>query len=109
MARKSELVDELPSLIAVVSGSSNVACGLTGLSHAGQTLTNQRPHSRSRSRLTWGVSLMSNKSMISLQTAPVAIKLLVQSKTVSSNGRGRTAQQSSPAIDLHRRPPDRRN
>ena len=27
--------------------------------------------------------------MISLQTAPVAIKLLAQSKTVSSNGRGR--------------------
>ncbi len=32
---------------------------------------------------------MSNKLMISLQTAPVAIKLLAQSKTVSSNGRGR--------------------
>ena len=32
---------------------------------------------------------MSNKLMISLQTTPVAIKLLAQSKTVSSNGRGR--------------------
>jgi hypothetical protein len=32
---------------------------------------------------------MPNKLMISLQTAPVAIKLLAQSKTVSSNGRGR--------------------
>ncbi len=59
-------------LFAIVRGGSNLARCLAGLGDAGQTLTNQRPHSRSRSRLTWGVSLMSNKLMIALQTAPVA-------------------------------------
>src|SRR5258708_18504443 len=83
--RLPQLIEGVLGLFAIVRGGSNLARCLAGLGDAGQTLTNQRPHSRSRSRLTWGVSLMSNKLMISLQTAPVAIKLL----TVSSNGRRR--------------------
>jgi hypothetical protein len=50
--RQPQLIEDVLGLFAIVRGGSNLARCLAGLGDAGQTLTNQRPHSRSRSRLT---------------------------------------------------------
>ena len=52
--RLPQLIEGVLGLFAIVRGGSNLARCLPGLGDAGQTLTNQRPHSRNRSRPTWG-------------------------------------------------------
>ena len=87
-----ELIEEVPSLIVVGGGGSNVASCLAGLSHAGQALGNQRSHTARSgdvdSMLVDGAGAVSGRSRISGRDSGTDLKnssQLAERSSLASN------------------------